>query len=165
MGGRLGARGHHSLPEDPALAALETGRKVRITPDARRISSKSTPNATSATMYYRMAADKTANCSPYRQKLLRRYRAYASLGPDILENMPTFGAGPYEVPTSTSPKTCLHKTTRPQAHIADSASLGRLFAVEQLIDRLAENFKLSLLEIRQTQCPDTRPVPGPQGIE
>jgi aldehyde oxidoreductase len=147
-GGAFGAKEDITLQAVLALAALKSGKRVRMTL-TREESFRVHPKRHPVTVRCRMAADSKGRFLAFEADIVADTGAYASLGPDILENMLTFGAGPYEVPALAVTGTLVYTNNPPSGAVRGFGVPQAAFAVEQLVDRLAEKLGMSPLEIRR----------------
>ncbi|MFO7849214.1 MAG: molybdopterin cofactor-binding domain-containing protein, partial [Spirochaetia bacterium] len=147
MGGAFGAKEDITLQFALALAALKTGKPVRMSLD-REQSFRVHPKRHPVFAKYRMAADSDGSLLAVQADIIADTGAYASLGPDILENMLTFGAGPYEVPNIDINGRLVYTNNPPSGAMRGFGVPQVAFMVEQLIDRLAEKLEKDPLEMR-----------------
>ncbi|OGO20473.1 MAG: hypothetical protein A2Z14_17615 [Chloroflexi bacterium RBG_16_48_8] len=97
QGGSFGAKEDLILQQHLALAALRTGRTVKITltrEESLRVHTKRHP----AWIHYKTGADKKGKILAIEADITLDAGAYTSLSIDVLENTVVFAAGPYYVP-------------------------------------------------------------------
>lgn len=146
-GGAFGAKEDISLQFILALAAWKTGRRVRITL-TREDSFLIHPKRHPVHMSYKTALDAAGNLTAVQADIVADTGAYASLGPDILENMLTFGAGPYEVPNLDIRGRLVYTNNPPSGAIRGFGVPQVAFAMEQQIARMADLLDIDPLDIR-----------------
>ncbi|MFP4180192.1 MAG: molybdopterin-dependent oxidoreductase [Spirochaetaceae bacterium] len=147
MGGAFGAKEDITLQFALALAALKTGKHIRMSL-SREQSFRVHPKRHPVYAKYRMAADSDGSLLAVQADIVADTGAYASLGPDILENMLTFGAGPYEVPNIDIKGRLVYTNNPPSGAMRGFGVPQVAFMVEQLVDRLAEKLDKDPLEMR-----------------
>jgi aldehyde oxidoreductase len=147
MGGAFGAKEDISLQFILALAVWKTGRRVRITL-TREDSFLIHPKRHPAQMAYKTALDAAGNLIAVQADITADTGAYASLGPDILENMLTFGAGPYEVPNLDIRGRLVYTNNPPSGAVRGFGVPQVAFALEQQMARMAVLLDMDPLEIR-----------------
>ena len=97
QGGSFGGKEDLILQQHLALAALSTGRPVKITltrEESLRVHAKRHP----AWMSFKTGADKEGHILAIEAEITLDAGAYASLSIDVLENTVVFASGPYYVP-------------------------------------------------------------------
>src|SRR5690606_7425710 len=115
---------------------------------SRKESFHAHPKRHAAWMNYRLAADHHGKFLAIQADMSVDTGAYGSLGPDIIENMLTFGAGPYFIPHVDLNVTAWH-TNNIQAGAMRGFGVPQVaFAVEQLVDEVARKLKIDPFDIR-----------------
>ncbi len=147
MGGAFGGREDIALHVALVLGALKSRCPVKITL-SRKESFHAHPKRHAAWMNYRLAADHHGKFLAIQADMSVDTGAYGSLGPDIIENMLTFGAGPYFIPHVDLNVTAWH-TNNIQAGAMRGFGVPQVaFAVEQLVDEVARKLKIDPFDIR-----------------
>jgi CO/xanthine dehydrogenase Mo-binding subunit/aerobic-type carbon monoxide dehydrogenase small subunit (CoxS/CutS family) len=147
MGGAFGGREDICLHVVLVLGALKTGRAVKITL-SREESFRAHPKRHATWMHYKLAADPTGKFLAIQANIHADTGAYASLGPDIIENMLTFGAGPYFIPDVDLNVTAWY-TNNIQAGAMRGFGVPQVaFAIEQLVDEVARKLNIDPFDIR-----------------
>lgn len=99
-------------------------------------------------MSYKTAMDAAGNLTAVQADITADTGAYASLGPDILENMLTFGAGPYEVPNLDIRGRLVYTNNPPSGAVRGFGVPQVAFAMEQQMARMADLLDMDPLDIR-----------------
>lgn len=147
MGGAFGGKEDIALHVVLVLGALKSNRPVKITL-SRQESFHAHPKRHAAWMNYRLAADQDGKFLAIQADMSVDTGAYASLGPDIIENMLTFGAGPYFIPHVDLNVTAWH-TNNIQAGAMRGFGVPQVaFAIEQLVDEVARKLRMDPFDIR-----------------
>ena len=147
MGGAFGGKEDIALHVVLVLGALKSNRPVKITL-SRKESFHAHPKRHATSMKYQLAADQAGNFLAIQADISVDTGAYASLGPDIIENMLTFGAGPYFIPHVDLNVTAWH-TNNVQAGAMRGFGVPQVaFAVEQLVDEIARKLNIDPFDIR-----------------
>jgi len=147
MGGAFGGKEDISLQVVLVLGAIKAKCPVKITL-TRKESFHAHPKRHAAWMNYKLAADQDGRFLAIQADMSVDTGAYASLGPDIIENMLTFGAGPYFIPHVDLQVTAWH-TNNIQAGAMRGFGVPQVaFAVEQLVDEVARKLQLDPFDIR-----------------
>lgn len=147
MGGAFGGKEDIALHVALVLGALKSNRPVKITL-SRKESFLAHPKRHAAWMNYKLAADQDGTFLAIQADMIVDTGAYASLGIDIIENMLTFGAGPYFIPDVDLKVTAWH-TNNIQAGAMRGFGVPQVaFAIEQLVDEIARKLNMDPFEIR-----------------
>lgn len=153
MGGAFGGREDIGLHLVLVLGALVSGKPVKITL-TREESLRGHPKRHPAWMRYKIAADAAGKLQAVQAEIDTDTGAYASLGIDILENMLTFGAGPYYVPNVDLVARAWY-TNNLQAGAMRGFGVPQVaFAVEALIDEIARKLGQDPFEFRLNNALD-----------
>lgn len=153
VGGAFGGKEDIILHFFLALGALRTGRSVKMTL-SRSESMRTHPKRHAAKMHYKTAASADGELLAVEAYSQIDTGAYSSLGPDILENMLTFGAGPYYVP---------HLRLVGEAYFTNNTFAGAMrgfgvpqvtFAMESQMDSMARALELDPFEFRRRNALD-----------
>lgn len=153
VGGAFGGKEDIVLHFFLALGALRTGKPVKITltrPESLRVH----PKRHAAEMHYKTAADSEGKLLAVDAKIWIDTGAYSSLGPDIIENMLTFGVGPYYVP---------NVRLEGKAYFTNNTIAGAMrgfgvpqvtFAMEAQMDAMARAIEMNPFEFRMRNALD-----------
>jgi CO/xanthine dehydrogenase Mo-binding subunit/aerobic-type carbon monoxide dehydrogenase small subunit (CoxS/CutS family) len=147
MGGAFGGKEDILLHLALTLGALRSNRPVKITL-TRPESLRGHPKRHPAWMHYKLAADAEGHFVAVQAEIDVDTGAYASLGADILENMLTFGAGPYYVPAVDLNARAWYTNNLPAGAMRGFGVPQVTFALEALIDELGRKLGLDPFEIR-----------------
>jgi CO/xanthine dehydrogenase Mo-binding subunit len=147
MGGAFGGKEDLLLHQYLALGALMSGRPVKMVlcrEESLRVHVKRHP----AKMHFKLGADSGGKLLALQADILVDSGAYASLTPDVLENMVVFAAGPYFIPALK---------IEGRAYYTNNVLCGAMrgfgvnqvaFALEQLVDSLARSLSIDPFEMR-----------------
>ncbi len=146
-GGAFGGKEDIILHFALALGALRTGRTVKMVL-SREESFRLHPKRHPVRMDYRTGFDESGRIVALEADIVGDTGCYASLGPDILENFLTFGAGPYEVPALALTATIVYTNNPPAGAMRGFGVPQVAFAVEEQMDEAAHRLGLDPIEIR-----------------
>lgn len=153
MGGAFGGKEDIVLQFILALGAIRSGRPVKITL-TRSESLRTHPKRHAVKMHYKTAASQDGHLLAVEAHTILDKGAYTSLGTDILENMLTFGAGPYYVP---------NLRLEAKAYFTNNITAGAMrgfgvpqvaFALESQMDVLARALKMDPFDFRHLNALD-----------
>lgn len=153
QGGSFGGKEDLILQQYLALGALLSQRPVKMVL-SRKESLRTHPKRHPARIKYRIGADASGKLMALEADVLIDTGAYASLGPDILENMVVFAAGPYYVPNLK-----IHGEAWYTNNILAGAMRGfgvnqMAFALEGQLDTLARKLGIDPFEFRHLNALD-----------
>ncbi|HRO12791.1 molybdopterin cofactor-binding domain-containing protein, partial [Amaricoccus sp.] len=147
IGGGFGGKLDLSLQPLLGLAALLTGRPVRMTWTRRESMAASTKRHPSR-IAARLGCDATGRFTALDLEAVFDTGAYASWGPTVANRVPVHATGPYRVPNVTARARAIH-THNPVAGAFRGFGVPQAaIATEHLIDSLAAATGLDRLEIR-----------------
>ncbi len=147
VGGGFGSKLDISLQPLLGLAALKTGRPVRMT-YSRSESMASTTKRHPARMTVRAGCDAQGRLTALDFDGLFDTGAYASWGPTVANRVPVHATGPYRVPAVLARARAVH-TNNPVAGAFRGFGVPQAtIAVETLYDRLADAAGIDRLEFR-----------------
>ncbi len=148
MGGAFGGKEDMLLQGALALGVIKTGRPVRVVL-TREESFRLHPKRHAVQMFYRSAFASDGTLLAVESDVIADTGCYASLGPDILENILTFGAGPYAV-DSLFLRGRLVYTNNPPAGAMRGFGVPQVtFAMESQMDEAAQRLDIDPIEIRR----------------
>ncbi|MGZ4338723.1 MAG: molybdopterin cofactor-binding domain-containing protein [Gaiellaceae bacterium] len=147
VGGAFGSREDVSMQIHAALLALRTQLPVKMT-YGREESFHGHVHRHPARIWIRYGATKEGKLVAADVRLLFDGGAYASSSPAVLANASTFAAGPYEVPNVRIEGTVVYTNNPPCGAMRGFGAPQVCFAHEAAMDALAEQLRLSPLELR-----------------
>ena len=159
-GGAFGGKEDLSNQAHAALAAWLTGRPVKCTlsrEESLRIHAKRHP----IRMHYQAGCDADGRLTALRVRALGDSGAYASVGMKVLERMAGHASGPYRVP-SIDVEAIAARTNNPVCGAFRGFGANQAqFAMEGVMDRLAERAGIDGWEIRKRNVVRPGDVWGP----
>lgn len=147
VGGAFGAKGEVVLQICLALGVLKTGAPVRIVltrEESINVHVKRHP----VTMHYRLGADREGKLLALDASFVTDKGAYASCGTEIIQNMAIFAAGPYFIPDLVIDGRSWYTNTVPSGAMRGFGANQVTFAIESMMDMLAEKLSLDPIELR-----------------
>ena len=147
VGGGFGSKLDISVQPYLALAALKTGKPVRIA-FSRRDSLQSTTKRHPAAMEVRIGADATGRLTGMTFSGDFNTGAYASWGPTVANRVPVHASGPYRVPHYRAETRALHTNAPPSGAFRGFGVPQAAVAQESLFDELAARLGMDALEFR-----------------
>ncbi len=147
VGGGFGSKLDLSLQPLLGLAALRTGRPVRMT-YSRAESMTSTTKRHPATMRVRAGCDAEGRLTALDFDGTFDTGAYASWGPTVANRVPVHATGPYRVPHVDARARAVHTNNPVSGAFRGFGVPQATIAVECLYDRLAEAAGLDRLDFR-----------------
>ena len=146
-GGGFGAKLDVSVQPYLAIAALKTGRPVRLTYE-RRESMQSTTKRHPAEMTVRIGADAEGRICGFRFDGLFNTGAYASWGPTVANRVPVHASGPYAVADYRAEAKGIHTHCPPSGAFRGFGVPQAAVAQESLFAVLADRLGIDRLEFR-----------------
>ncbi|MDQ2094770.1 molybdopterin-dependent oxidoreductase [Rhodalgimonas zhirmunskyi] len=146
-GGGFGSKLDISVQPYLALAAIKTGRPVRLTYE-RTESMQSTTKRHPGKMKVRIGADATGRVTAMQFDGLFNTGAYASWGPTVANRVPVHASGPYVVPNYRAEAKGIHTHNPPAGAFRGFGVPQAAVAQESLYDALADRLGLDRLEFR-----------------
>jgi xanthine dehydrogenase D subunit len=147
VGGAFGGREDLSMHVHGCLLALHTGKPVKMVYN-REESFFGHVHRHPATMHYEFGADRNGMLVYARATVYLDGGAYASSTPAVVGNAGTMGFGPYEIPHLHMDCYGAYTNNPPCGAMRGFGSVQTAFAVEALIDKLADAVGLDPVEIR-----------------
>jgi CO/xanthine dehydrogenase Mo-binding subunit/aerobic-type carbon monoxide dehydrogenase small subunit (CoxS/CutS family) len=147
VGGGFGSKLDLSLQPLLGLAALKTGRPVRMTftrPESMASTTKRHPSRIAA----RLGCDKAGRFTALDFEAVFDTGAYASFGPTVANRVPVHATGPYRVPHVHARAQAIHTHGPVSGAFRGFGVPQAAVALETLIDRLAEAAGVDPLELR-----------------
>ena len=147
VGGGFGAKLDLSVQPYLALAALKTGRPVRIT-YSRNESMQSTTKRHPSEITARIGATKEGKLCGFDFLGMFNTGAYASWGPTVATRVPVHASGPYRVSDYRAEAHGVHTHCPPAGAFRGFGVPQSAIAQESLLDDLAEKLGMDALEFR-----------------
>jgi len=147
MGGAFGGKEDIILHFFLALGTLRSGRPVKMTL-SRQESMRTHPKRHASQMRYKTAAGADGRLLAVEAHSAIDTGTYSSLGPDVLENMLTFGAGPYYVPNLRLEAKAYFTNNIPAGAMRGFGVPQVTFAMESQMDAMARALELDPFEFR-----------------
>ncbi len=147
-GGAFGGKEDLSIQGHAALSAWLTGRPVRL--DLSRDESLLMhPKRHPLQMHYRVGADAEGRLTAVHVRILGDTGAYASVGAKVLERAAGHACGPYRVPAVDVEARAVYTNNPPCGAMRGFGVNQTAFAIEGLLDRLAEKVGIDGWDIRE----------------
>ncbi|MDQ7827679.1 MAG: selenium-dependent xanthine dehydrogenase [Armatimonadota bacterium] len=153
-GGAFGAKEDLNVQCHAALLAVLTGRPVLVTLSRResiRFHTKRHP----LTMTYTVGCDAEGHLVAVRARIVGDTGAYASVGDKVLERAAGHACGPYRVPAVDVEATAVYTNNPPAGAMRGFGVPQVAFAMEGMLDRLAERVGIDPWEIRWRNALET----------
>ncbi|GAB3793627.1 xanthine dehydrogenase subunit D [Nocardioides ungokensis] len=147
VGGAFGGREDLSMHVHGCLLALHTGKPVKMVYN-REESFFGHVHRHPASMHYEYGADRDGRLVYARATIHLDGGAYASSTPAVVGNAGTMGLGPYEIPNIHVDCYGAYTNNPPCGAMRGFGSVQTAFAVEAIMDKLAEAVGLDPVEIR-----------------
>jgi selenium-dependent xanthine dehydrogenase len=146
-GGAFGAKEDLNVQCHAALAAVATGRPVLITL-SRAESLRFHPKRHPLTMTYTVGADDEGRLTGIRVRIVGDTGAYASVGDKVLERAAGHACGPYRFEAVDVESTAVYTNNPPCGAMRGFGVNQVAFAIDGMLDRLAERVGIDPWEIR-----------------
>jgi aldehyde oxidoreductase len=153
IGGAFGGKEDILIYQFLALGALRSGRPVKIVL-SREESLRAHVKRHAAWMYFKTGADKGGHVLAVEARITLDTGAYASLGPDVLENTLVFGCGPYHVPNVRLEGWAWYTNNVPAGAMRGFGVNQVAFALEQQMDMMARALNIDPFEFRMLNALD-----------
>jgi len=147
VGGAFGGREDLSMHVHGCLLALHTGKPVKMVYN-REESFFGHVHRHPASMHYEYGADTDGRLVYARATVHLDGGAYASSTPAVVGNAGTMGFGPYEIPNLHMDCYGAYTNNPPCGAMRGFGSVQTAFAVEAIMDRLADAVGIDPVEIR-----------------
>jgi xanthine dehydrogenase molybdenum-binding subunit len=147
-GGAFGGKEDLSVQAQTALAALLTERPVR-TILSREQSIRMHPKRHPISLHYEAGADAEGRLTAVRARILGDTGAYASVGMKVLERAAGHSCGPYCVPAVDIEAKTVYTNNPPCGAMRGFGANQASFAIEGVMDRLAEKAGIDGYDIRE----------------
>jgi selenium-dependent xanthine dehydrogenase len=146
-GGGFGAKEDLNVQGHAAMLALHTGRPVKLTlsrAESIRFHVKRHP----LTMTYTVATDAEGSLVGLRARIIGDTGAYASVGDKVLERAAGHACGPYKIPNVDIEARAVYTNNPPCGAMRGFGANQTNFALEGMMDRLAEQVGIDGWDIR-----------------
>jgi xanthine dehydrogenase molybdenum-binding subunit len=148
MGGGFGGKEDIAGQIHAALLARATGRPVKLLWD-RHESLLVHPKRHATQIRVKMGAKRDGRLTAVETELYGDTGAYASLGEKVLTRATTHSSGPYEVPHARADCYAMYTNNPPAGAFRGFGVTQSAFAVESMMDTLAETLELDPVELRR----------------
>lgn len=148
MGGGFGGKEDIAGQIHAALLANVTGRPVKLLYD-RRESLIAHPKRHATQIRVKMGARQDGRLTAVETELYGDTGAYASLGEKVMTRATTHSAGPYEIPHCKADCYAMYTNNPPAGAFRGFGVTQSAFAVESLIDTLAETLNIDPVDLRR----------------
>ena len=153
-GGAFGGKEDLSIQGQTALMAWLTGRPVKATLN-REESIRLHPKRHPMTLHYSVGCDRDGRLTGLRARIVGDKGAFASVGAKVLERAAGHAAGPYKVPAVDIESLAVYTNNLPCGAMRGFGANQAAFAIESMIDILAERAGLDGWEMRWRNALDT----------
>ncbi len=146
-GGAFGGKEDMSIQGQTALAAALVGRPVKCTL-TREESFRVHPKRHPIQMHYKVGCDAEGRLTAVQARMIGDKGAYASVGAKVLERAGGHATGPYRVPNVDIESKAVYTNNPPCGAMRGFGANQAAFAMEGMLDRLAEKVGIDGWEIR-----------------
>ncbi len=147
IGGGFGGKEDIAGQIHAALLAQATGRPVKILFD-RHESLLVHPKRHATQIRLKIGARRDGRLTAIESELYGDTGAYASLGEKVMTRATTHSAGPYEVPHARADCYAMYTNNPPAGAFRGFGVTQSCFAVESMMDMLAETLQMDPIELR-----------------
>ena len=148
MGGGFGGKEDIAGQIHAALLAKATGRPVKLLFD-RHESLIVHPKRHATQIKVKIGAKKDGTLTAAKTELYGDTGAYASLGEKVLTRATTHSAGPYKIPHVHADCYAMYTNNPPAGAFRGFGVLQSAFAIETMMDKLAETLGMDRIELRR----------------
>ena len=152
-GGAFGGKEDLSVQGHAALAAWLLQRPVRVVL-TREQSMRIHPKRHPITLHYTAGADSDGRLTAVRARILGDTGAYASVGAKVLERAAGHSCGPYRVPNVDIEARTVYTNNPPCGAMRGFGANQAAFAIEGILDILAEKVGIDGYDIRECNILD-----------
>jgi xanthine dehydrogenase molybdenum-binding subunit len=152
-GGAFGGKEDMSIQAQTALMAWLVGRPVKLTltrPESFQIHPKRHP----IELKYKIGCDAEGRITAVQARIIGDKGAYASVGAKVLERAGGHCTGPYRVPAIDMVSLAVYTNNPPCGAMRGFGANQAAFAIEGLLDRLAEKVGIDGYDIRDLNILD-----------
>ncbi|HEX4412850.1 MAG TPA: molybdopterin cofactor-binding domain-containing protein [Lacipirellulaceae bacterium] len=146
-GGAFGGKEDMSIQAQTALMAWLVGRPVKVTltrPESFQIHPKRHP----IELTYKIGCDAEGHITAVQARIIGDKGAYASVGAKVLERAGGHCTGPYRVPAVDMESLAVYTNNPPCGAMRGFGANQAAFAIENLLDRLAEKVGIDAYDMR-----------------
>ena len=146
-GGAFGGKEDMSIQAQTTLMAWLVGRPVKVTltrPESFQIHPKRHP----IDLTYKIGCDAEGHITAVQARIVGDKGAYASVGAKVLERAGGHCTGPYRVPAIDMESLAVYTNNPPCGAMRGFGANQSAFAIENLLDRLAEKVGIDAYDIR-----------------
>jgi xanthine dehydrogenase molybdenum-binding subunit len=147
-GGAFGGKEDMSIQAQTALMAWLTGRPVKLTL-TRLESFHIHPKRHPIQLNYKIGCDAEGRITAVKARIIGDKGAYASVGAKVLERAGGHCTGPYRVPAIDMESLAVYTNNPPCGAMRGFGANQAAFAIEGLLDRLAERVGIDGYDIRE----------------
>ena len=148
IGGGFGGKEDITGQIHAALLAQRTGRPVKLLFD-RHESLMVHPKRHATQIRVKVGAKQDGSLTAVETELYGDTGAYASLGEKVMTRATTHSSGPYEVPNVKADCYAMYTNNPPAGAFRGFGVFQSAFAVESLMDMLAERLEMDRVELRR----------------
>ena len=152
-GGAFGGKEDLSIQGQTALMAMLTGRPVKVTL-TREESIRLHPKRHPMTLHYTAGCDRDGRLTGLRARIVGDKGAFASVGAKVLERAAGHAAGPYKVPAVDIESQAIYTNNLPCGAMRGFGANQAAFAIESMLDILADRAGLDAWEMRWRNAVD-----------
>src|SRR5262249_913041 len=152
-GGAFGGKEDMSVQAQTALLARVTARPVKLTL-SREASLRLHPKRPPIKMSYPIGCDAEGHLTAVRAAMIGDKGAYASVGTKVLERAAGHCTGPYKVPNVEVTSLAVYTNNPPCGAMRGFGANQAAFAIESLLDMLAERVGIDGWEMRYRNALD-----------
>jgi len=152
-GGAFGGKEDLSVQAHASLAAWLVNRPVKVAL-TREQSLRIHPKRHPITMHYRAGCDSDGRLTAVEARMIGDTGAYASVGAKVLERAAGHSCGPYRVPNISVVAKTVYTNNPPCGAMRGFGANQAAFAMEGVLDRLAEKVGLDGYDIRERNVLD-----------
>jgi selenium-dependent xanthine dehydrogenase len=153
-GGGFGGKEDLSVQAQTSLLAMLTGRPVLLRL-SRKESIRLHPKRHAMTMQYTVGCDADGRLLAVRARIVGDTGAYASVGGKVLERAAGHACGAYRVPNVDVEARAVYTNNPPAGAMRGFGAVQVAFAIEGMLDRLAERVGLDGWEMRWRNALET----------
>jgi xanthine dehydrogenase molybdenum-binding subunit len=146
-GGAFGGKEDMSIQAQTALMAWVTGRPIKLTL-TRTESFHIHPKRHPIELKYKIGCDADGRITAVQARIIGDKGAYASVGAKVLERAGGHCTGPYRVPAIDMESLAVYTNNPPCGAMRGFGANQAAFAIEGLLDRLAEKVGIDGYDIR-----------------
>ncbi len=146
-GGAFGGKEDLSIQAHAALLAIKTGRPVKLTL-TREQSIRLHPKRHPLKMTYTVGVDENGYLQAVKARIIGDTGAYASVGDKVLERAAGHSCGAYHVPNVDVTALTVYTNNLPAGAFRGFGVNQVAFAMEGMLDRLADKLGIDRFEIR-----------------